>query len=34
METDPDAYRDQIEHWMDTVCEVTFRTSDEDIKNK
>jgi hypothetical protein len=24
METSPEAYRDQIENWMETVCEKTF----------
>jgi hypothetical protein len=34
METDPDAYRDQIEHWMETICEMTFGTSGEEEKNR
>jgi hypothetical protein len=24
METGPEEYRDQIEHWKETVCESTF----------
>jgi len=27
METGPEAYRDQIENWMATVCDITFGDS-------
>ncbi len=27
METSLDEYRDQIENWMETVCEITFGPS-------
>jgi hypothetical protein len=27
METGPDEYRQQIEDWMETVCEMTFDDS-------
>jgi len=27
METDPDEYRQQIDDWKDTICEMTFGDS-------
>jgi hypothetical protein len=27
METSPEEYRDQIESWIETVCEITFTDS-------
>lgn len=29
METGPDDYRDQIENWRETVCEVVFGDLDD-----
>jgi len=33
METGPESYRDQIENWMATICDITFGESPPEDRN-